>query len=92
MTWEKQRTYVLTEYGKALKWSTFRTLGGGGLYGSGPKGMPPERLWTKDITLGEVVEHDIVAERGVARSCINHLKMPELAMVEVHPTLEGMRV
>jgi len=86
MPWKKQKTYVLTYYGKKLKWSTFRTLGGGGLYGSGPKGMPPERMWRKGITLGEVVAKDIVAERGVARSCINHLKMPEFAEVEVYPS------
>ena len=79
-----QFTYLLTEAGKAVRWSDWKKLGGCGLsnYDEAEVSRVLGDIRKTNPTLGQLQDVRITAGRGLARFAKDHLNRPEWAQPE----------
>lgn len=77
------KTYLLSNFGREMKWETWRFLGGCGVPNSSGayRKIGGQAHWG-DVSLGQIEDACIVSGRSLARFAVEHLNMPELARVE----------
>jgi len=72
--------YQLSDYGRAVDWKTWKTLGGSGLPGNtnAHKTLGAPAHW-KNISLGQIEDACPATGRSLAYFAVTNLKIPELA-------------